>query len=472
MSVRAADLQSSKWVDSKRWLWLLSPNLPVIGLVSVFLGMQTGASVWFWMLPLFFYGLIPLLDWLIGTDRTNPPESAVPQLEEDTYYRLIVYAYLPAQFALTTFGAWLAMRGGLGWGELAGLAITVGMANGIGINTAHELGHKKGDGERWLAKLTLAPVAYGHFFVEHNRGHHKNVATPVDPASSRMGETFWAFLPRTLIGSVVSAWNIEKERLARRGKAVWSLDNDNLSAWAMTVVLFGALALWLGWPVLVFLGAQAFFGASLLEVVNYIEHYGLLRQKLPSGRYERCTPEHSWNSNNIVTNLFLYQLQRHSDHHANPTRRFQALRHFDESPQLPSGYASMLLVAYFPPLWFRQMDPLVAAHYRGDLRLAHVHAPKRERLMARWQNASFDDGKPEFCPGETGEPTADSQGQGRYECTDCGYVYDEAKGCDREGYPAGTAWAQIPDNWPCPDCAVREKVDFRPLSVGSVSAVG
>ena len=321
--------QSMQWQDGKRYLWLLSPLLPMLGLLSVALFYFTGLSVFAWGGPILMYAVIPLFDWLIGTDQSNPPEDAVDRLENDAYYRLIVYAYIPAQFAMTILGAWVVMSGDLGGWTVFGLVMTCGTINGVAINTAHELGHKKESLDRWLAKLTLAPVAYGHFYVEHNRGHHKNVATPEDPASSRMGQSFWAFLPRTMIGSLRSAWNIEKQRLERKGKSVWSLENDNLQAWAMTLVLFGGLTLWLGPIALLFLAGQAFFGASLLEVINYIEHYGLLRQKEPNGRYERCAPRHSWNSNHIVTNLVLYQLQRHSDHHANPTRRFQALRHFE-----------------------------------------------------------------------------------------------------------------------------------------------
>ncbi len=453
------------WQDGKRYLWLLSPMIPVLGLLSLGLFQVTGNAMFAWGGPIIFYGLLPLLDWLIGDDRTNPPESAVAQLEQDRYYRAIVYAYIPTQYIVTIWGAMLAVMGSPSTLELVGLILTTGIVNGVAINTAHELGHKKGSFERWLAKLTLAPVAYGHFFVEHNKGHHKNVATPEDPASSRMGETFWAFLPRTMIGSVRSAWGIEKTRLERKGESVLSKDNENLQAWGLTVLFFGGLVLWLGVGALPFLLIQAFFGASLLEVVNYMEHYGLLRQKEASGRYERCTPAHSWNSNNIITNLFLYQLQRHSDHHANPTRRFQALRHFDESPQLPSGYTSMLIPAYIPWLWFRQMDPLVVKHYKGDLTKANLYGPRREKLLAKWQNPQLDDGHPDLFPEEkkvTQSVTKQGTAATQYQCTDCGYIYDEARGCESEGFPAGTKWAQIPDDWPCPDCAVREKVDFVP----------
>jgi alkane 1-monooxygenase len=306
------------------------------------------------------------------------------KLADDRYYRILLYCFLPSQFAATVWGTWLAVQPGTGGWAVAGLVVTVGNINGFGINTAHELGHKPGRLQRWLAKIALAPVAYGHFYVEHNRGHHRKVATPEDPASARMGESFWVFLPRTIIGSLISAWDIEKRRLEKSGKGVWNLDNDNLQAWGLTVLLFGALTVWLGWFALLFLLLQAYYGASLLEVVNYVEHYGLLRSKGADGRPERCTPAHSWNSDHVVNNLILYHLQRHSDHHDNPTRPYQALRHLDESPQLPAGYAALILLSYVPPLFFRVMDPLVVKHYRGDLHKANLQPSRREALLKRW----------------------------------------------------------------------------------------
>ena len=456
----------TRWIDGKRYWWLLSPGLPLMALLTLSLGHSTGAGAWFWLLPVVFYGIVPVLDRLIGTDVVNAPESAVPDLEADRYYRRIVFAYIPAQYLVTLFGAWLAVSGEFVWWELVGLAVGVGVVNGVGINTAHELGHKTNPLERWLAKITLAPVAYGHFFIEHNKGHHKHVATPEDPASSRMGESFWAFLPRTVIGSVRSAWSIESARLQRDGKPVLSLHNEILQAWGMTVLLFGATAIWLGPWALLFLAAQAAYGASLLEVVNYLEHYGLLRLKDASGRYERCQPRHSWNSNHVVTNLLLYQLQRHSDHHANPTRRYQSLRNFDDSPQLPSGYASMLLIAYLPPLWFRLMDPLVVAHHQGDLSRASLHPSRRSALLRRWMGI-------EQVPVATAASTAfvratPAPAVTQYQCPNCRYVYDEQLGCPQEGYARGTRWAALPTEWSCPGCAVRDKVDF--VAVGRAAA--
>jgi alkane 1-monooxygenase len=199
-----------------------------------------------------------------------------------------------------------------------------------------------------------------------------------------MGESFWAFLPRSFLGSLQSAWALERERLNKQGHSVWHLQNDNLQAWGLTLLLFGALCGWLGWMALPLLLLQAVYAISMLEVVNYVEHYGLLRQKDKAGRYVRCEPEHSWNSNHLVGNLLLYQLQRHSDHHAHPSRRYQALRHFESAPQLPAGYATMISVAYCPPLWFAWMDHRVMKHYGGDLGLVNLQTSARQRLIRRW----------------------------------------------------------------------------------------
>ncbi|MDI3387884.1 alkane 1-monooxygenase [Streptomyces sp. B-S-A8] len=367
------------WRDPKRYYWLLGLFIPAFPFIAWGLVAATGQGLFWWTGIVLLYVVFPVIDQLIGKDADNPPKSALAWLERDRYYRWCTYLYLPLQYAGLVLGCWLLTRGGLGTADRIGLTVTLGGVAGIGINTAHELGHKKERLERRLSKVALAQTLYGHFFIEHNRGHHVRVATPEDPASARLGESFWRFLPRTVYGSLRSAWGLERRRLERRGKSPWSLRNDVLNAWAMSLVLFGALVAAFGIEVLPYLLAQAVFGFSLLEVINYTEHYGLLRARTPSGRYERCAPRHSWNSNNVASNVFLYHLQRHSDHHANPTRRYQALRHCDEAPELPTGYAGMIVLAYFPPLWRRVMDHRVRAHYDGDLTRANVHPGKRDR---------------------------------------------------------------------------------------------
>lgn len=374
-----------RWRDRKRYLWLLGLVVPLLPFGASRWADHDGWAELFWFSgPIWIFVLIPLLDWIFGEDRSNPPEWAVEQLSEDRYYRWIVFLFVPLQYAGLVYACWVVTTHDLTWWQQLGYALTVGTVAGVAINTAHELGHKRERGERLLAKVALAQSGYGHFYVEHNRGHHHRVATPEDPASARLGESFWAFLPRTIVGSARSAWQLEARRLQALGKPVWSLHNDVLTAWALSVVLFGALTAVFGLRVVPFLVVQAVFGFSLLEVVNYIEHYGLARRRVGDGRYERCTPQHSWNSNHLASNLVLYQLERHSDHHAHPTRRYQALRHFDESPQLPSGYGLMIGIAYLPPLWRRVMDPRVLAHYDGDVTRANIHPPERDRILARY----------------------------------------------------------------------------------------
>ena len=224
--------------------------------------------------------------------------------------------------------------------------------------------------ENPTARRRTVEGVYGHFFVEHNRGHHARVATPADPASSRLGESLYRFIPRSTLGGVRSAWALERTRFARMGQSHWNLRNDVLNAWLLSAVLFAALALWFGATVLPWLVGQAIIGFGMLETVNYLEHYGLRRQQLPDGRYERVAAAHSWNSNTVIANVFLFHLQRHSDHHAHPIRRYQSLRHSDEAPQLPTGYATMMLLALVPPLWRKVMDWRVLEHYGGDVTLA------------------------------------------------------------------------------------------------------
>ncbi|WP_183095229.1 fatty acid desaturase [Nocardioides stalactiti] len=483
------DASTRDWNDKKRYLWLLGLVVPSIAFLAFAGYTLLGWSAALWLGPILVFVIIPILDVMIGLDSENPPDDLIEALENDKYYRWITYAYLPIQYAgLVAAMAMIAgvnpltwtadLVGATGWiadtlspqlvadlslsvADKIGLALSVGCIAGIGINTAHELGHKREANERWLSKVALAQSFYGHFYIEHNRGHHVRVATPEDPASSRLGETFYQFWPRTVAGSLKSAWELEAKRYARKDTHPFHLGNDVLNAWLMSVVLFGGLIAVFGLEVAPYLLLQAVVGFSLLEVVNFLEHYGMLRQKVgPEGkqRYERVSPSHSWNSNNIVTNVFLYHLQRHSDHHANPTRRYQTLRAFDESPTLPMGYAGCIVMALFPPVWRAVMDDKVVAHLGGDVTLANIQPSKREKYYAKY-------GAVEHAPAIAEDISAqDVQGEVlAARCPGCSYVYEVAAGAEHEGFAAGTAWNEIPDDWCCPDCGVREKVDFVPV---------
>ncbi|OHV32214.1 alkane 1-monooxygenase [Parafrankia soli] len=372
------------WRDGKRYMWLTALLPPLLPIVSFGLWHRTGSGLPWWLTPAFVFVLLPVLDATTPKDPVGAPEGTREALDADRYYRWCTYLYLPLAGVALVMGCWAWTRGDLSVVERVAVVLALGTVTGIGINTAHELGHKRARVERRLAKAMLAPAAYGHFYVEHNRGHHVHVATPRDPASARMGESFWRFWPRTVVGSLRSAWALEAARLRLRGRSPWSPRNEVLSAWCYTVVLFGVLAVVFGPAVLAFLVLQAVVGFSLLESVNYIEHYGLAREWTAAGRYEKVDPRHSWNSDDVISNLALYHLPRHSDHHAHPTVRYQSLRSFASAPQLPAGYGSMIVASLFPRFWFRVMDPRVAAHYGGDVTRANLDPARRARLVARY----------------------------------------------------------------------------------------
>ncbi|MEP6505916.1 MAG: alkane 1-monooxygenase, partial [Betaproteobacteria bacterium] len=343
--------------DRKRAWWLLSVFYPLLPFVGMAVHAASGRQIALGLPLLIGYGLMPLLDALIGEDRNNPPEAVVPRLEEDRYYRWLTWATVPLHFVALVGCAWWVGTHELAWWAVLMLAYIAGTDSGLGINTGHELGHKHTAVEQWLARLVLAVPAYGHFTVEHGRGHHRWVSTPEDHASSRMGESIYRFALRELPGGIRRAWRLEKERLAAQHRSAWSVHNTMLQSYAISVVLQAGLVVAFGWIMLPFLAVHNAVAWWQLTSANYVEHYGLLRERDAGGRYESPKPHHSWNTNHLVTNLAMFHLQRHSDHHAYPSRRYQSLRHFEDLPQLPSGYFGMFPLSYVPALWFRVMDP-------------------------------------------------------------------------------------------------------------------
>lgn len=365
---------------------MLSVFLPLLPLLGIFLYFRYGYE-WLLAVPLLInYFVIPVLDALFGMDTNNPPEEIVPQLEEDRYYRYLTWITVPLHFVTLIAAAWFVGTQDISLAAVLVLAVTAGAYSGLGINTAHELGHKKLAVEQTLAKIALTIPAYGHFCVEHNRGHHRYVATPGDPASARMGESVYRFALREIPGAFRRGWMAESERLQRRGMATWSVHNDILQSYAGSLLLQGGLILAFGWIMIPFLAIHNFWAWYQLTSANYIEHYGLLREKDANGQYERCKPHHSWNANYTFSNIVLFQLERHSDHHANSSRRYQSLRNFDGIPQLPNGYFGTYLIAYIPWLWYRVMDKRLLAlpHVNGDLSKLNIDPGKRDSIYAKY----------------------------------------------------------------------------------------
>jgi len=377
--------ENVRYRDGKRYAWFVSLLVPtVLGCGPLFYAL-TGSVASLWIPAAVVYGVVPLLDVLLGEDRNNPPEEVVPLLEADAYYRWATYALVPVLWLAFFANAYFVGTQALPWFGVLAMALNTGILCGFAINLGHELGHKKSKLERNLATAVLSMGAYGHFAIEHNRGHHRHVATPEDCASSRMGETLYRFALRELPGGFRRAWRLEAGRLERHEKRVWSFENEIVRAGLITAGVSVALVVAFGPIMIAYLLATYFIGAFHLTLANYIEHYGLLRQKRANGMYERCQPHHSWNSNHTCSNWALYHLQRHSDHHANPGRRYQSLRHFDGVPTLPNGYFGMFLVALVPSLWFRVMDPLLLAHAERDPQRINFDPTRRAALCERYE---------------------------------------------------------------------------------------
>ena len=356
------------------FLWSYTLLMVIVGTYYLF------GPAWAFAGIIYTYVVIPLLDRLSGNDRINVGRDTYDEVVNDRYFDVVVYSFVYLHYALIGWGGYVLLTGNLTAGQQAGLIYSIGIAGGGIINVAHELGHRSSRVAQFHAKAALLSVSYMHFIIEHNRGHHVHVATPLDPATSHKNQTLYAFWRQTLVGSYRSAWRIEKRLLAKQGHSVWSRHNDMLWFAVLPILFCGLLtagfSAWAGyvtWIVPVLFFSQSLMAILLLESVNYIEHYGIVRREIagiaPAGtserlnrpghsvRYERVNPLHSWNASQLISNLVLFQLQRHSDHHAYASRPYQVLRHFDEAPQLPFGYALMILISYVPPLWFRLMNP-------------------------------------------------------------------------------------------------------------------
>lgn len=335
--------------------------IPALVITGYYLG-----GLWNFLTLFQVFIMIPLIDHLAGTNPGNVPENKLNEVANDFFYRFITYTWTWFQLTFIVWACYVVSIGNLtNWYEWVGFTLGASLVTGgIGITVAHELGHKKSFIERLYSKLILMTVGYMHFYIEHNRGHHVKVATPEDPATAAKDESFYAFWVKSVFKGWFHAWELENERMKKAGKPWFSVDNSMIWFSFLPVLFVAVLTLFFSvytsrivWEVPVFMTVQSILAFSLLELVNYVEHYGILRKELSPGRYERVNPTHSWNSSHLLSNFFLFQLQRHSDHHDNAIKRYQVLDHDDESPQLPAGYPTMILIALIPPLWFSIMNP-------------------------------------------------------------------------------------------------------------------
>lgn len=336
---------------------------------------QRSTAAWHALLPaVFVWAFIPLVDFYVGPPSQEPTLTPTQRraLERRVVFRIAILLWPLAQFVSLFWGAILVTTRGADLVRDFGLVSSLALIAGGGVNCAHELLHRRSLLETGLARLLLVSVCYGHFYIEHARGHHKTVATPEDPATLAYGASFYSFLPRTIVGGFLSAWRLEAKRLRLAGARVWSPRNEMLWFIIAPPVLFIApLGCTLGRRAVGLFLAQALWAVVLLEQINAMEHYGLTRAKLPGGGYEPVAACHSWDAPHVVSNYLLFKLQRHADHHLHAGKRYQVLELSAESPQLPAGYLTLAPCLLFPPLWRAVMDP-VLTNYKKRCRASKI----------------------------------------------------------------------------------------------------
>ena len=324
----------------------------------------TGLITW---LPIFFaWVFIPFVELLIQPTHKSLSNAEAEMAKQNKVYDYMLYSLVILQYIALFYFFNQITEAGLKWWEVTGRIFSMGLLCGtFGINVAHELGHRINKGEQMLAKMLLATSLYMHFFIEHNRGHHKHVGTPNDPSSARKNEPIYRFYLRTFVFTYLSAWKISNALCVKKGYSKLSIHNEMLRAqiWQLGLVLL--VFIFFGYVTVIYFLLAALIGATLLETVNYIEHYGLQRKLTSSGNFERVMPHHSWNSNHPIGRVMLFELTRHSDHHFQASKKYQTLTHHEEAPQLPTGYPGSMLLALVPPLWFKVMNKRIPMQLQG-----------------------------------------------------------------------------------------------------------
>ena len=339
----------------KDFKYLAAFSIPIVA----FLGL-TLKGYWVWSTPIFAFVCIPVLELIFPVDTDNlHPDEAENKLKQKVFDWLL-YLNLPIVFGIAIYGLSVVSNNTLETYEFVGLIFSVGIVLGVnGINVAHELGHRQTTNERFLGKALLLPSFYMHFYIEHNFGHHLNAATPEDPATARYNQSVYSFWLTSTIRQYFSAWKIQNKLLKNNNQSFFSIKNDMFWYVVFQMTYLIAVFLIFGKSALIFAFFTGIVGFILLETVNYIEHYGLLRLPTKSGRYERVKEMHSWNSNHVIGRIVLYELTRHSDHHYKSSKKYQVLDCHDESPQMPYGYPTSMVLAMIPPLWFGIMNKRV-----------------------------------------------------------------------------------------------------------------
>lgn len=340
--------------------YLLSYSIPVIGMIGIYFG-----GFWTYAALLFAFVVIPLLELVLPIDERNYDTKTILKRLHAKFFDFLLLLNVPVVYGAMLFSLYRITEYQLQLYEIIGMTLSLGIILGAnGINVAHELGHRKTMFEKVMGKILLIPSHYTHFFIEHNHGHHLHVSTPEDPSTAKYNQNLYSFWIQTVTGTYSKAWQIQKMLNKIDNRSFLSIKNDMF--W-FAIIQAGYLLViyyFFGFKGLLFAIFSGIVGFLLLETINYIEHYGLKRNQLASGRYERVTEKHSWNSNHVLGRIILYELTRHSDHHFKSQKKYQILEYHDVSPQMPYGYPTSMVLSFFPPLWFAVMNKRIPVNMK------------------------------------------------------------------------------------------------------------
>lgn len=332
--------------------YLAAFSIPILAFIALYFN-----GIYTYMVPVYTFVFLPVLELIFPLDESNLKPKLAENKLKNKLFDWLLYINLPIVFSILFLSLKMVKAENLATYEMIGLIITVGIVFAInGINVAHELGHRQNSKERFIGKALLLPALYMHFYIEHNFGHHLHAATPEDPATAKYNQSVYSFWFTSTFRQYFKSWKIQQKRLQNNNNAFLSLKNDMLWYTFIQICYLVIIYLCYAETGLIFAIASAVVGIILLETVNYIEHYGLIRLKTKSGRYERVKKSHSWNSNHIIGRIVLYELTRHSDHHYKSSKKYQILDCHKESPQMPFGYPTSMLISLCPPLWFKIMN--------------------------------------------------------------------------------------------------------------------
>lgn len=335
--------------------YIAAYSIPVMAFIGIYF-----RGLFSYLTPAYAFVLIPILELIFPIDAHNISEETSKTKLKNKLFDWILYLNLPIVYGLLIYALIIIESSPIETYEFVGLIISLGIVFGInGINVGHELGHRQTTNERFLGKALLLPALYMHFYIEHNFGHHLHAATKEDPATARYNQSVYSFWITSILRQYYNSWHIQKKLLISSSASFYSVKNDMFWYTLFQMAYLLLIYFIFGYTGFLFALFSAVTGFILLETVNYIEHYGLLRSKTSSGRYERVKENHSWNSNHVIGRIILYELTRHSDHHYKTSKKYQVLDCHEDSPQMPYGYPTSMVLALIPPVWFRLMNKRV-----------------------------------------------------------------------------------------------------------------